>query len=140
MKLGICVPLYTIVPASFFVNFINRLAEIHRNGRDYDVMVYTQIGTVIDRARNDLVKLALNDGCDYIMFVDADMILPVNAIDNLIDMDTDIASGLYFQKGKPYLPVARIKKSEGDTTHRFLEDFELYRSCFADLEDFSVLY
>jgi len=124
MKLGICVPMYTVVPASFVVNFIHRLTELHTNGRNYEVKIYIEQSTVIDRARNTLTKRALDDGCDYIMFIDADMILPPNTIDELIDMNLPIVSGLYFTKGKPYLPVARIKKNEDDIDHKFLEDFE----------------
>jgi 2-polyprenyl-3-methyl-5-hydroxy-6-metoxy-1,4-benzoquinol methylase len=124
MKLGICVPMYNIVPASFMVNFIHRLTELHTNGRNYEVKIYIEQSTVIDRARNILTKKALDEGCDYVMFIDADMLLPPNAIDDLIDMNLDIVSGLYFQKGKPYLPVARIKRNEDDEEHKFLEDFE----------------
>lgn len=124
MKLGICVPMYNIVPASFVVNFIHRLTELNNNGRNYEVKIYIQQGTVIDAARNSLVQLALKDECDYLMFIDADMLLPPNSIDELIDMNLPIVSGLYFTKGKPYLPVARIKKNEDDENHKFLEDFE----------------
>ena len=123
MRLGICVPMYTVVPSSFVINFINRLAELQTNGRNYEVKIYIKTGTVIDRARNQLVKLALDDGCDYVMFIDADMLLPPNSIDELLDMNVGIASGLYFSKGKPYLPVARIKK-ENSELHQYLDDFE----------------
>jgi 2-polyprenyl-3-methyl-5-hydroxy-6-metoxy-1,4-benzoquinol methylase len=67
------------------------------------------------------VRDALKDGCDYILFIDSDIIMPTGAIDTLIDMNTDIASGLYFAKAKPYLPVARVIKN---TKHFYLEDFE----------------
>jgi len=77
--------------------------------------------TIIDKARNDLVKMALKDNCDYVFFIDSDVLIPKGALDELLKMDVDIASGLYFSKGKPYLPVARVK--EGDR-HFFLEDFE----------------
>jgi len=123
MKLGICVPMYQVIPASFMINFIHRINEIYNNGRNYEVKIYMRQGTVIDRARNLLVKQALEDECDYIMFIDADMLLPSNAIDNMVDMDLDIVSGLYFQKGKPYLPVARIKNKDSQE-HNFLEEFE----------------
>ena len=124
MKLGICVPMYNVVPASFVVNFLHRLTELYTNGRNYEVKIYIEQGTVIDRARNQLARKALNDECDYIMFIDADMILPPKAIDDLIDMNLNIVSGLYFAKGKPYLPVARIKKNDDDIDHKFLETFE----------------
>lgn len=121
-----------VVPASFVVNFIHRLTELYNNGRNYEVKIYMLSSTVIDRARNHLVRDALKDGCDYIMFIDADMLLPPNAVDNLIDMNVGIASGLYFTKGKPYLPVARVKKKDSyspekwdtDDDHRYLETFE----------------
>jgi len=124
MKLGICLPLYNVVPASFFVNFINRIHELY-NQNKYDVQIYMRTSTIVDKARNELVNMALKDNCDYILFIDSDMLIPRGAIGKLIDMDVDIASGLYFAKGKPYLPVARIKEKtlEGDR-HFFLEDFE----------------
>ena len=120
MKLGICVPVYNVVPASFFVNFINRIHELYDQNK-FDVQIYIQASTIIDKARNDLVEMALRDKCDYIMFIDSDTLIPSNAINELLKMDVDIASGLYFGKGKPYLPVARIKE---DNRHFYLEDFE----------------
>jgi 2-polyprenyl-3-methyl-5-hydroxy-6-metoxy-1,4-benzoquinol methylase len=120
-KLGICLPLYGAIAPNFFINFLNRLHELHVNNRNYSVGVYMKISTVIDRARNELVRDALKDGCDGILFIDSDILMPKGAIDKLIDMDTDIASGLYFAKSKPYLPVARVIKN---TKHFYLEDFE----------------
>ncbi len=120
MKLGICLPLYNVVPASFFVNFINRIHEVY-NQNKFDVQIYMRTSTIVDKARNELVKMALNDNCDYVLFIDSDMLIPRGAIDKLLEMDVDIASGLYFSKGKPYLPVARVQ--EGDR-HFFLEDFK----------------
>jgi len=120
MKLGILLPLYNVVPASFFVNFINRIHDLY-NQNKFDVQIYMRTSTIVDKARNELVKMALNDNCDYLLFIDSDNIVPKGAVEKLLGMDVDIASGLYFSKGKPYLPVARIK--EGDR-HFFLEDFE----------------
>jgi 2-polyprenyl-3-methyl-5-hydroxy-6-metoxy-1,4-benzoquinol methylase len=80
-----------------------------------------QASTIVDVARNKLVEMAINDNCDYIMFIDSDTLIPNGAIDKLLDMNVEIASGLYFSKGKPYLPVARLKEGE---KHFFLEDFE----------------
>ena len=119
-KIGVCIPLYGSVPASFFVNFINRIHDLY-NQNKYDIQIFMKASTIIDKARNELVRDALDHKCDYVMFIDSDMILPKGAVENLMEMDVDIASGLYFAKGKPYLPVARIK--DGDR-HFFLEDFD----------------
>jgi 2-polyprenyl-3-methyl-5-hydroxy-6-metoxy-1,4-benzoquinol methylase len=94
---------------------------MYTNGRNDTVNIYMKTATVIDRARSELVKDAISMGNDYILFLDSDIIMPPGAIEKLIDMDVDIASGLYFAKGKPYLPVARLEK---DGKHFFLEDFE----------------
>ena len=121
VKIGICLPLYGALAPNFFINFLNRLHDLYSNGRDYSVKIYMKISTVIDFARNELVKDALRDGCDYILFVDSDIMMPKGTIEKLMDMNTDVASGLYFAKGKPYLPVARVMKGD---LHFFLEDFE----------------
>lgn len=120
-KLGICLPLYGALAPSFFVNFLNRLHELYSNEKVPSVKIYMKVSTVIDRARNELVKDAIRDECSHILFVDSDIIMPSGAINSLIDMNTDIASGLYFSKGKPYLPVARVIKND---KHFYLEDFE----------------
>jgi 2-polyprenyl-3-methyl-5-hydroxy-6-metoxy-1,4-benzoquinol methylase len=120
-KLGICLPLYGALAPTFFINFLNRLHELYTNGRNYNVKIYMKVATVVDLARNELVNDAVKDGCDYILFLDSDIIMPSGAIDKLIDMNVNIASGLYFSKGKPYLPVARVLKGD---KHFYLEDFE----------------
>lgn len=122
MKLGICIPLYNVVPASFFANFISRIHELYTNGRYDTVKIYLKTSTVIDLARNLLVQDALADECTHILFLDSDILLQKGSIDKLVDMDVDIASGLYFAKGKPYLPVARLKSE--DDRYFFLEDFD----------------
>ena len=121
LKLGICLPMYGAIAPNFFVNFLNRLHELYTNDRNYSVKIYMKTCTVIDRARNELVQDAIKDNCDYLLFLDSDILMPSGAIDKLIDMNEDIVSGLYFAKGKPYLPVARLIK---DGKHLYLEDFD----------------
>jgi 2-polyprenyl-3-methyl-5-hydroxy-6-metoxy-1,4-benzoquinol methylase len=125
-KLGILLPLYGALAPSFFINFLNRLHELYTNNRNYSVKIYMKVSTIIDVARNELVRDALADGCDYLLFWDSDIIIPRGGIDKLVDMNEDIASGLYFAKGKPYLPVARLMRDDGvgGEQHFFLEEFE----------------
>lgn len=124
MKLAICMPLYGSIPASFFINFINRIHELYNNGKSYEVQIFMKQGQPVDYVRNELVRMALVNEADYIMFIDSDILLPQRSIDDLIEMNVDIASGLYFSKGKPFLPVARIAR---DNKHFYLEDFEFNR-------------
>jgi 2-polyprenyl-3-methyl-5-hydroxy-6-metoxy-1,4-benzoquinol methylase len=118
--LGICLPMYGAVAPEFVINFINRLHDLYACNK-YNVNIYFKVCTTIDLARNELVQDAIKGGCDYILFLDSDIIMHKGDIDKLVDMNVDIASGLYFAKGKPYLPVARVMKGD---KHFFLEDFE----------------
>lgn len=65
-------------------------------------------------ARNEAVKVAIEDGVDHLLFIDSDMDIPHDAYQKLLDCDSDIACGVMWTKhipswptvfrgGKPYL-------------------------------------
>lgn len=69
----------------------------------------TRIGRIIS-ARNKARKYFLDNNYDALMFVDADIVLPKDAIQNLIKCESDIASGVYLgnqevESGHAILPV-----------------------------------
>jgi hypothetical protein len=69
--------------------------------------------TLIYTARNAIADEAVNGGYDYLMFIDSDCVLPKNAIARLLSHNKDIVSGMYFQKGAPFLPVIYRKNEMG---------------------------
>jgi glycosyltransferase involved in cell wall biosynthesis len=54
--------------------------------------------SLITRARNELVRLFLETDCDYLMFIDADIVFDGEAILQLMAGDRDIACGIYPKK------------------------------------------
>lgn len=46
-------------------------------------------------SRNMLARRAVDGNYDYILYVDADMVIPENALDLLLQGDADVVSGLY---------------------------------------------
>ena len=58
--------------------------------RDGELGVYTVTGTLIFDQREKLAKAALDDGCDYVLWIDADMRFPKNTIERLLSHDKDI--------------------------------------------------
>ena len=48
--------------------------------------------------RNDLVNIMFQENCDYIFFVDNDVILPKNALVDLYNMDWYFTTGTYARK------------------------------------------
>lgn len=49
-------------------------------------------------ARNNIAKLALAIGADYVLMVDSDVTLPHKALVNLISHDVDVCSGFYMHR------------------------------------------
>lgn len=121
MKIGICIPVFNTIPDHFFVNFIARIQEL--KGIDYKI--YTLSAQPVDRARNQLVQMALDDNMDYILFIDSDILFWTGYIEELIKMaekGAKVASGLYFQKRPPYVPM--VMKLNEDGTHSVIKDIE----------------
>jgi GT2 family glycosyltransferase len=108
-RIAICIPVREEVSTEFLGSFLNL---IFNNMKKYELIVSFSELCPIELARNDLVERALNHDPDYIFFIDSDMIFPENILDNLINMDKDIASALYFMKSPPYKPIAKIMKDK----------------------------
>ena len=58
--------------------------------RDGELGVYTVNGTLIFDQRQKLAKAALDDGCDYVLWIDSDMRFPKNTIERLLKHDKPI--------------------------------------------------
>uniref|UniRef100_A0A6M3L9A1 Putative glycosyltransferase n=1 Tax=viral metagenome TaxID=1070528 RepID=A0A6M3L9A1_9ZZZZ len=86
---------------------------------------------LICHARNRLAEAFLNSDCTHAFFVDSDIVLPHWAIVQLMEIDQDISSGIYFQKlDPPNLPVIYTKKGFSSWKpsekylHHFIVDWE----------------
>lgn len=55
-----------------------------------DQALYTVAGTLIFDQRQKLAEAAIDEGCDYILWIDADMRFPKDTIERLISLDKDI--------------------------------------------------
>lgn len=67
--------------------------------------------SLITRARNMLADTFLKSGCDYMLFVDADVAFDAQGIQKMIESDCDVIGGLYAKKiidwGKVYTAALR---------------------------------
>src|ERR1041385_1165531 len=52
----------------------------------------------IDNMRNMTAKIALEHNADYILFIDDDVLIPLNTVDMLLASDADIAAGWTLKK------------------------------------------
>ena len=91
MSVLLCVPTYeNIAPETFKSIYDLDGNEIH--GRPSFEFIR---GYGCAQARNRCADKAIKLGFDYLMFVDSDIILPPDAVNSLMSIDSDIAMGVY---------------------------------------------
>ena len=66
--------------------------------------------SLITRARNELARLFLEKGFDYLMFIDADISFDGQAVATLMAADKDIVCGIYPKKEVDWKKVAEAAK------------------------------
>lgn len=62
----------------------------------HTVIPYFVNGSLVYDARNSIVQKSIECKADYVMFIDDDIVFPIDGIDKLIAHNKDIVSGLYF--------------------------------------------
>lgn len=100
MKILIAVPCMDLVPAQF----ASSLATLRKVG---ECVVAFQMGSLIYNSRNELAKKAIELECDYIFWLDSDMVFDPDTLEKLMNdrENGDIVSGLYFRRVQPFSPV-----------------------------------
>jgi hypothetical protein len=68
----------------------------------YTCSITEPYGYTVADAQNYVVQKAIDEGYDYIFFVEDDVLIPRSALVQLIQYKTDAAGGLYYRK---YLPL-----------------------------------
>jgi len=110
MRIAIGMPRVGDVPAEVVSSHLK--CGIQIAGRD-DVEDVKLIDTLnvfpFDRVRELIVCKALLEECDYLLFIDADIILPLDTFDllykALVDKKAAAVSGDYHRRGHPYTSV-----------------------------------
>lgn len=116
MKVLIAVPCMDQVPAQF-AQCLATLGKVDKT------IVAFQIGSLVYTSRNDLVQIAIKQGCDYIFWLDSDMMFPPNVLTRMFEdlKHGDIVSGLYFRRVAPFTPVIYDKLDIDDTGCHYTE-------------------
>ena len=86
--------------------YINHLVTIALWAQKHQIKVFHTERVKVAQARNQITCKAIKDGCDYLMMLDTDHILPPDALDLLMEnKDAAIVSGLICRRHFPYSPV-----------------------------------
>ena len=100
--------------------YANHCQMWYRLGKDYpetQFFFFSPPRMSIDRMRNTSAKVALEQECDYLMFVDDDVLVPFRGFNKLIEANYDIIAGITVIRGYPYNLMAFKFDETGNLVH-----------------------
>lgn len=102
MKTLIAIPCMDQVPALF----AQCLCTLKKVG---DCVLAFQMGSLIYTSRNDLGRLAIQSGADYVLWLDSDMTFDPDTLERMLkraqEENIDFLTGIYYRRVAPYTPV-----------------------------------
>jgi hypothetical protein len=94
MKIAIGIPTNRLVKPKTAQSILRLVAS---SDYEFEIIVSSK-GFNTSENRNYIATKAVNSGCDYLFFVDDDMILPSETLDELLLLDKDIIGCVYKTK------------------------------------------
>lgn len=104
MKVKIGVPARDTVMTGFAHSLAMLVGVSAANG--LEVNLTTSAGTLICDQRNNLAKATVEEGCDYLLFLDSDMRFPSDTLLRLLAHEQAIVTANYSTRRSPPEPVA----------------------------------
>ena len=62
--------------------------------------------------RNKLAKMAVDEGMEWLLFLDDDHTFPSDLLTRLLAREVDVVGSLYLQRAAPFLPIAYATKTD----------------------------
>jgi len=129
ITVGVCVPCRDEVMTGFAFDFAKMVGyDVKHRCKDESnqLKLYTMAGTLIFDQREKLVKEALKEGCDVVLFIDSDMRFPADIISIMLSREVPIVGVNAVTRRKPVLSTALnldlTKDDEGNITrHKWLK-------------------
>lgn len=151
MRVFICVNTLDRVSSFIYANHIAFAAYNAKKFPDIQFYWYSPHRQTIDTSRNIAAIDALKLECDYLMFIDDDVLIPDNAFELLYNANKDIIAGLVYLRGYPFhvmafkelppdtykgpngddIPDPRLKLTYYDEIHEMTQKGETLISCAA---------
>lgn len=112
MKVLICIPYTGYVAPQAAYSLIPMACHARNKGVSVDMFPLGM--SLVYTAREEMVKAFLQGEYDALLFVDSDMVVPVDLLTKLIEADKDIVSALAFKRTPGYEPCIFKECSEQD--------------------------
>ena len=122
MRVAICIPARGQMEVTTAFD-LTMMSAYMAGKKNIDLNVYTSQGTLIFEQRNSLVRTAVDEKCDYILFIDADMRFPKTTLERLLAHNKDIIGVNATTRMMPPKPTARNIQINEDGSVDWLEVF-----------------
>lgn len=122
MRVAICIPARGQMEVTTAFD-LTMMAAYMAGKKNIDLNVYTSQGTLIFDQRNSLVRTAVEEKCDYILFIDADMRFPKTTLERLLAHKKDIIGVNATTRTMPPKPTAKNIQINEDGSVDWLEIF-----------------
>lgn len=124
-RILICVNTLTDLSSFVYGSHIALLSNVAKKRPDLDIIFFTPIRTSIDMARNLAAKQAMQDSCDYLMFIDDDVLVQPDCLFKLLEADKDIVCGHVIIRGYPFNNMMFKRKTiEGKDSLVYFNDLQ----------------
>ncbi len=140
MRVFVLVNTLQSVSSFVYSNHINFFVKATKTRPDLEFMFFTPHRASIDQARNTAAEMALQSDCDYLMFIDDDVLVPPETLDILLKADKDIIAGLVIIRGFPFNNMAfKFREEEGEQHNLdFYNELPLKEPCEAGHEVYKI--
>jgi glycosyltransferase involved in cell wall biosynthesis len=113
--IAICIPARGQMEVGTAFDLARMVNHIARN-TEHQVNLYTSMGTLIFDQRNNMVESALEEGADYVLFIDADMRFPRDTLERLIAHGKGIVGVNATTRSSPVKATAKTLEIEAGGT------------------------
>lgn len=105
-KVAICTPCTDTVSAGYALDLVQLVARTLLTLPGLDLMVLQVKGTLLPHQRHQLVTRAKDANCSHVLWIDADMRFPADALLNLLSHEQPIVACNYSTRRLPIEPTA----------------------------------
>jgi len=114
-KIGIAITSFGAFDNSVYHNHLSILLDWKKR---HNIEVYHAADNQQEASLNAITDNAINDGCEFILFLEHDNLYEKDLLDRLLKHDLDVVTGYYPFRNWPYAPIP-LKKEKNGLLYRF---------------------
>ncbi len=139
-KLNILILVNTLQNVNQFIysNHIEFFTWTAKNYPNIDFKFFSPVRMSIDNARNTAATLAMRYECDYLMFIDDDVLIPKDTLVHLLEANKDVCAGLVIIRGMPFHVMAFKFSKDNPMQLTNYDELPLHVTCKQDHEFFKL--